>query len=124
MQICLAHILVSSHQLQHRLPLSSLPSSAATEMMNRENLTMNEQQSVFRRLVFRGEHHMGGNCESPESDSLADHSQQSDVCLDSDDLVKDFLKCLNKGRSDRNVQHHWLRERILQASLPILDSAF
>jgi hypothetical protein len=61
-------------------------------MMNRENLTVNEQQSVFRRLVFRGEH--------PESDSLADHSQQSDACSDSDDLVKDFLKCLNKGRSD------------------------
>ena len=118
MQICLAHILVSSRQLQHRLPLSSLP------MMNRENLTVNEQQSVFRRLVFRGEHHMGGNRKSPESDSLADHSQQSDACSDSDDLVKDFLKCLNKGRSDRNAQHHWLRERILQASLPILDSAF
>ena len=92
--------------------------------MNRENLTVNEQQSVFHRLVFRGEHHMGGNHESSESDSLADHPQQSDACSDSDDLVKDFLKCLNKGRSDRNTQHHWLRGRILQASLPILDSAF
>jgi len=83
---------------------------------------MNEQQNVLHRLVFRRERHMGGNRES-KLDS--DHSQQSSACSDSDDeSVKDFLKCLNKGRFNRKAQQLWLSGKNLQASLSIPNPAF
>lgn len=64
---------------------------------------------------------MSGNCES-ESDS--DYSQQSSACSDADELVQDFLKCLNKGRVDRKAQQGWLSGENLQASLSIPGPAF
>ena len=82
-------------------------------MMKREDPIVNQQQNVLRRLVFR-KHHTSGNHDS-ESDS-GDYSQQSSACSDSDDLVKDFMKCLARGRLDRKAQHLWLSGKNLQAS--------
>lgn len=97
------------------------PPAGATKMMKMENPIVNERQNTMLRLVFRGERHMSGNRES-KSDS--DHSQQNSTCSDSDDLVEDFLKCLNKGRVDRKAQQLWLSGKNLQASLSIPNPAF